>query len=153
MDMGGGSIDELAGWFGEVAQTLADAGVRLTICSPLTSELATLDSILRITEHVGENADYVIVRNRAKGDTSEIEALNTFKEYQKVIDPLMVTMEALRSDIADVLDAKGLSPAKALAASDEQKGPTLASASARIRLTAWNDKLGIQFGAKPVLLP
>jgi MinD-like ATPase involved in chromosome partitioning or flagellar assembly len=153
MDMGSGAIDELSAWFKDVAATLRDANVRLTICSPLTSELATLDSLLRITEAVGDNASYVIVRNHGKGDTMEIENLNSFKDYLTMVKPDVITMNELRLDVAEQLDLKGLSPERAIAATDEVKGALLSSPSARIRMIAWGRMLGEQIIQTESLLP
>jgi cellulose biosynthesis protein BcsQ len=153
VDMGGGAIDELAQWFKEIAVTLHDAGVKLTVCSPLTNEMATFDSLLRITEAVGSNADYVVVRNNGKGDTSGIERLNVYKDYVAQVQPAVITLEMMRPDIAEALDLVGVSPAAALKASKDVKGELLSSASARIRLMAWNNNLAKQIDGVTALLP
>jgi hypothetical protein len=153
VDMGAGTIDELVKWFVTVSGEIKAAGIDLTLCSILSEELATGEVTMQVAQALQDQADYVVVRNFAKGDPADIERTEAFKKYVEVCNPTFLNMDALRPDVALELCAHGLSPRTALSTPDDKKGLILAGTSARIRLLAWGRRLGEQIIQIPSLLP
>ena len=133
-DLAAASGKETFEWFEIMHGAVAEAGVAITLVSPITSSMATTQSLLEWAGVLRDRVQYLVVLNQQAGeDFSYFTKTEEGNKFRLVAKPEVIHLQRLA--LQNELDNHGLTAAQFLKRDDiGDLGPILGKTSARLRV-------------------
>lgn len=145
-DLGAGSGQDTFAWFNAMHEPLKEAGISFLAVGVITTEAASIDSILDWASELKNRTDYLVVRNHRHGDNFRfLEASDAGQRFLRVAKPKIIDLEQRLDDIQGELSNRGLSLRQALEADNETLGPLLAKFSSKVRMRGYLTRIEAEF--------
>jgi len=154
-DLGAGSGQDTFRWFNDMYDPLSEAGIRFLAVGVITTEAASIDTLLGWAAELKNRTQYLIVRNHRNGDNFRfLDASEAGQRFLKAAKPAMIDLEVRLDDIQGELSNRGLSLRQALDAPPDVAGPLLSKFSSKIRMRGYLNRIEAEFkGVIDLLLP
>lgn len=114
IDLGAGTGEELLAWLEKIISAFRSRNVPMTLVCPLTSAPQTLQCVIRWSNHLGHDVDYLLgLVDRDEAGFSHLEkeaGVQFLAEYK----PAIITLRHRNPDIYSKLEGRDLSPGRAL---------------------------------------
>jgi MinD-like ATPase involved in chromosome partitioning or flagellar assembly len=153
-DMGGGSGRVTHAWFDQMHQPVMRRGIVFTAIGVITSDPASVESVLTWADRLQRRVTYLIVENHVDGSENftywrESEQARAF---QKVFQPAVIQMEYRLPHLETAMRNHGVTLSEVIARRTEV--PELQVTKAVIRAEGYRERLFAQFErVKELLLP
>ncbi|HKD05658.1 MAG TPA: hypothetical protein VKB79_07135 [Bryobacteraceae bacterium] len=153
-DMGGGSGRVTYAWFDQMHQPVMRRGIVFTAVGLITSDPASVESVLTWADRLQRRVTYLIVENHADGSDNftywrESEQARSF---QKVFQPAVIQMEYRLPHLETAMRNHGVTLSEVIAR--RTNVPELQVTKAVIRAEGYRERLFAQFErVKELLLP
>ena len=153
-DMGAGAGQVTYDWFDEMYPDVSDAGIVFTAIGIVTSDPASVESVLTWASHLQRRAEYLIVENSISEhvDFTYWRKSDQSLQFQKIFSPTVIRMDYRLPDLENATRNNGVTLGQvATRASD---APELQKASLVMRAQSYRRRLFIEFDkVKKLLLP
>jgi MinD-like ATPase involved in chromosome partitioning or flagellar assembly len=153
-DMGAGSGQVTYDWFDQMYPDIAGAGIVFTAIGVVTSDPASVESVLAWASRLQERTEYLIVENSVSQHTDfrywreSTQAL----EFQRIFHPAVIAMDCRLPDLENAARNHGVTLGEI--ASRATQAPELQKASLVMRAQSYRRRIFAEFDrVKELLLP
>ena len=153
-DMGAGSGQVAYEWFDAMHEDVAEQGIAFTAIGIITSDPASVESVLSWANRLQNRASYVIVENASapQADFSYWRNSEQAQRFREVFHPVTITMEFRLADLENPARQHGITLGQI--AERKAQAPELQKASLVMRAQSYQRRLFQEFDkAKELLLP
>jgi hypothetical protein len=153
-DMGAGSGQVAHEWFDTMYEDVAEQGIGFTAIGIITSDPASVESVLSWANRLQDRVDYLIVENSATpySDLSYWHSSEQARHFREVFQPVVVSMEFRLGDLENPARQHGVTLGQV--AERKVQVDELQKASIVMRAQAYRRRLFAEFEkAKELLLP
>ena len=153
-DMGSGAGQVTHDWFDRMYPDVAEAGIVFTAIGVVTSDPASVESVLAWAASLQDRVSYLIVENSLTQHadfTYWRESLQA-REFRKVFQPALIRMDCRPPDLENATRNHGVTLGQV--ASRQTEAPELQKASLVMRAQSYRRRLFAEFDTvKELLLP
>jgi len=153
-DMGSGSGHVTHEWFEKMYPDVSDAGIVFTAIGVVTSDPASVDSVLDWAARLQERVDYLIVENSVAEytDFTYWRESEQAREFQKIFKPAVIRMDYRLADLENAARNHGATLGRVAARATD--APELQKASLVMRAQSYRRRMFTEFAnVKELLLP
>jgi hypothetical protein len=153
-DMGAGSGQVAHEWFDTMYEDVAEQGIGFTAIGIITSDPASVESVLTWANRLQDRVDYLIVENAATPhtDLSYWHNSDQARRFREVFRPVVISMEFRLADLENPARQHGVTLGQV--AERTTRVDELQKASIVMRAQAYRRRLFAEFEkAKELLLP
>lgn len=153
-DMGAGSGQVAHEWFDTMYADAAEQGIAFTAIGTITSDPASVESILSWANRLQDRVDYLIVENAATphADLSYWHSSEPARRFRELFQPVVIAMEFRLADLENPARQHGVTLGQV--AERKTQVEELQKASIVMRAQAYRRRLFAEFEkAKELLLP
>jgi hypothetical protein len=153
-DMGAGSGQVAHDWFDTMYEDVAEQGIGFTAIGIITSDPASVESVLSWASRLQDRVDYLMVENAATphSDLSYWQNSEQARRFREVFQPTVIGMEFRLGDLENPARQHGVSLGEV--AERKTQIDELQKASIVMRAQAYRRRLFAEFEkAKDLLLP
>jgi len=153
-DMGAGSGQVAHEWFDTMYEDVAEQGIGFTAIGIITSDPASVESVLSWANRLQDRVDYLIVENAATphADLSYWHNSEQARRFREVFQPVVIGMEFRLADLENPARQHGATLGQV--AERKTQVDELQKASIVMRAQAYRRRLFAEFEkAKELLLP
>lgn len=136
IDQAAASGEQTFEWFQEMGAEAREMGIQFTSVGLITNDPGSVESVLTWTTALGENAEYLIVKNKMENKREEFSAWNKNKTAKKLanqFDYREIVMGSRLPEFEELIRTAGLTPGQALS----QKSGQLAETRWKMRSKAY----------------
>ena len=145
-DLGAGSGKDTFTWFDDMYEPLKDSGIAFLAVGLVTSEAATVDTVLTWAKTLKTRVNYLIIRNHRNGsDFRYFEKSDAGQQFMKLAKPTIIDMALRAPDIQEELGNRGISLRQAIEAPADVAGPILSVFTAKARMRGYQMRMDEQF--------
>jgi hypothetical protein len=152
--MGAGSGQVTHDWFEKMYPDVADAGIVFTAIGVVTSDPASVESVLAWAARLQERVSYLIVENAITDQTDFVywRESDQAREFQRAFEPAVIHLDYRLADLENAARNHGVTLGKIAARTTE--APELQKASLVMRAQSYRRRMFAEFEkAKELLLP
>jgi curved DNA-binding protein len=153
-DMGAGAGHVTHDWFDKMYPDVAEAGVAFTAIGVVTSDPASVESVLNWVAALQDRVDYLIVRNHLTeyADFSYWHDNDQAQEFRKRFQPAMIRLDYRLADLENAVRNHGVTLGQV--ANRTTSAPELKKASLVMRAQSYRRRMFAEFDkVKELLLP
>ena len=153
-DMGAGAGRITHEWFDKMYPDVAQAGVAFTAIGVVTSDPASVESVLDWAAALQDRVDYVIVRNHLTehGDFTYWEESDAAREFMKRFQPAILQLDYRLADLENAVRNHGVTLGQV--ANRTASAPELRKASLVMRAQSYRRRMFAEFDKiRELLLP
>ncbi len=153
-DMGAGSGQVAHEWFDTMYEDVAEQGIVFTAIGVITSDPASVESVLSWANRLQDRVDYLIVENSAAAhsDLSYWQNSEPAQRFREMFHPIVLSMEFRLADLENPARQHGVTLGQV--AQRQTQVEDLKKASIVMRAQAYRRRLFAEFEkAKELLLP
>jgi MinD-like ATPase involved in chromosome partitioning or flagellar assembly len=153
-DMGAGSGQVTYDWFDKMYPDVSDAGIVFTAIGVVTSDPASVESILAWAAKLQNRTAYLIVENQVseQGDFTYWRESEQAEQFQRIFAPAVIHMDYRLPDLENALRNHGVTLGGV--AARQTKVPELQKASLVMRAQSYRRRMFAEFDkVKELLLP
>jgi hypothetical protein len=153
-DMGSGSGQVAHDWFDTMYEDVAEQGIGFTAIGVVTSDPASVESVLSWASRLQDRVDYLIIENAATphSDLSYWQNSEQARRFREVFQPEVIRMEFRLADLENPARQHGITLGQVAERKTEVQ--ELQKASIVMRAQAYRRRLFAEFeNAKELLLP
>jgi hypothetical protein len=153
-DMGAGSGQVAHEWFDTMYEDVAEQGVAFTAIGTVTSDPASVESVLSWANRLQDRVEYLIIENAATphAELSYWQSSEAAQRFREMFQPVVISMEFRLADLENPARQHGVTLGQ-VAERKTQVGE-LQKASIVMRAQAYRRRLFAEFDkAKELLLP
>ena len=153
-DMGAGSGQVTYDWFDKMYPDVSDAGIVFTAVGVVTSDPASVESVLDWAAHLQKRAAYLIVENQIsqQADFTYWRESEQAEQFQRMFAPAVIRMDYRLPDLENALRNHGVTLGEV--AARRTKAPELQKASLVMRAQSYRRRMFAEFDrVKELLLP
>jgi hypothetical protein len=153
-DMGAGSGQVAHEWFDTMYEDVAEQGIGFTAIGIITSDPASVESVLSWANRLQDRVDYVIVENSATphSDLSYWHDSEQARRFREVFGPVVISMEFRLAELENPARQYGVTLGQV--AERKTQVEELKKASLVMRAQAYRRRLFAEYEkAKELLLP
>jgi len=153
-DMGAGSGQVTYDWFDRMYPDVCEAGIVFTAIGVVTSDPASVESVLAWAARLQDRTAYLIVENPLSehGDFNYWRESDQALEFQRIFSPAVIRMDYRLPELENALRNHGVT--LGAVATREAKVPELQKASLVMRTQSYRRRMFAEFDrVKELLLP
>ena len=153
-DMGSGSGQVTHEWFEKMYPDVADAGIVFTAIGIVTSDPASVDSVLGWANRLQDRVDYLIVENNVTeyADFTYWRESEQAREFQRIFKPAVIRMDYRLADLENAARNHGVTLGRVATRSTD--ATELQKASLVMRAQSYRRRMFAEFEkVKELLLP
>jgi hypothetical protein len=153
-DMGSGAGQVTHDWFDRMYPDVAEAGIVFTAIGVVTSDPASVESVLAWASSLQNRVAYLIVENSLTqhADFTYWRESNQAREFRKVFQPALIRMDFRLPDLENATRNHGVTLGQV--ASRETEAPELQKASLVMRAQSYRRRMMVEFDSvRELLLP
>jgi hypothetical protein len=153
-DMGSGSGQITHDWFDRMYPDVSDAGVVFTAIGVITSDPASVDSVLDWANRLQERVDYLIVENSITDHPDFVywRESDQAREFQRIFEPAVIGIDYRLADLENAARNHGVTLGQV--ARRKNNAPELQKASLVMRAQSYRRRMFAEFEkVKELLLP
>jgi MinD-like ATPase involved in chromosome partitioning or flagellar assembly len=153
-DMGAGAGQVTHGWFEKMYPDVAEAGVVFTAVGVVTSDPASVESVLAWAAALQDRVDYIIVENSLTehSDFAYWQERDRAEEFQKRFKPAIVRLDCRLAELEEAVRSHGVTLGQVAARTTNAAG--LKKASLVMRAQSYRRRMFAEFDkVKDLLLP
>jgi MinD-like ATPase involved in chromosome partitioning or flagellar assembly len=153
-DMGAGSGQVTYEWFERMYPDVAEAGIVFTAIGVVTSDPASVESVLAWASRLQDRVDYLIVENSVAEytDFNYWRESEQAREFQRIFQPAVIRMDYRLADLENAARNHGATLGRVAGRSTD--APELQKASLVMRAQSYRRRMFTEFEkVKELLLP
>jgi MinD-like ATPase involved in chromosome partitioning or flagellar assembly len=153
-DMGAGSGQVTYEWFEKMYPDVAEASIVFTAIGVVTSDPASVESVLAWASRLQDRVDYLIVENSVAEytDFTYWRESDQAREFQRIFEPAVIRMDYRLADLENAVRNHGATPGRV--ASRGTDASELQKASLVMRAQSYRRRMFAEFEkVKELLLP